>query len=225
MLLDVTYLSFIAFSVICGLIFTKRASHQCYKIFLIVLILTTLNETGSFVVKYLVSIHKIDLVVNTHPNYNVFFYMRFPLMGMIFQSIFTRKNKLVYYFINSFYVITILMFFVCYNLYDGINKIHTVYYITGGVFVIINCLLLFYQSINNEEIVSPFEFPFFLSAVALFLLFLGVLPFMGMINFLAKYNASLFENQVIIIKSLNVVFYSLISFDYYQQWKRMKSAY
>ena len=210
MLLDIIYLSFIAFSVICGLIFTKRASHKCYKIFLIVLILTTLNETGSFVVKFLAYSHKIDLVVNTHPNYNVFFYLRFTLLGMIFQSIFTRKNKLVYYSIQLFYIVTIVMFFVCYNLYDGIRKIHTVYYITGGAFVIINCLLLFYQSVNNDEVVSPFEFPFFLSAVALFLLFLGILPFMGMINFLAKYNASLFENQQIIIKCLNVVFYSLI---------------
>ncbi len=225
MLLDIIYLSFIAFSVICGLIFTKRASHKCYKIFLIVLILTTLNETGSYVVKYLASIHKINIKVNTLPNYNIFFYLRFILLALIFQSIFTRKNKLIYYCINLFYVISIVMFFVCYNLYDGIKKIHTVYYITGGVFVIVNCLLLFYQSVNNEEEVSPFEFPFFLSAVALFLLFLGILPFMGMINFLTKYNARLFENQQIIIKCLNVVFYSLISLDYYKQWKRMKSAY
>ncbi len=225
MILDVIYLSFIALSMICGLIFTKRASHRCYKIFLIILVLTTLNETGSFVVKYLANIHKINLIVNTHPNYNVYFYIRFILLGMIFQSIFTRKNKLIYYFINLFYVTTIVMFFFCYNLYSGINKIHTAYYMTGGVFVIINCLLLFYESINNDEVVSPFEFPFFLSAVALFLLFLGILPFMGMINFLAKYNASLFENQQIIIKCLNVVFYSLISVDYYLQWKRMKLLY
>ena len=163
----------------------------------------------------------------TYVFYNIYYYFRFPMLGLIFQTILAKRNKPAVYFITGFYFISLLLFFIFYDLYGGLFKqVHTSYLLIGGVFVIINCLLLFYQSVKEEELMGPFSFPFFLCSVALFLYFLGILPFFGVINILVKknyYTASF--NPSLISRSLSIIIYSLISIDYFLQWKRMKSSY
>jgi hypothetical protein len=86
-------------------------------------------------------------------------------------------------------------------------------------------MLLFYKSVKNEEIIKPLAFPFFICSVALFLYFLGILPFFGIINLLTMKYSGLAENPGLVAKSLSIFIYSFISVDYYLQWKRMKSSY
>ena len=216
-MLDYIYLSFIAACIICGLVFTKRSSHIAYKLFLFFLIVTFANETVCY---YL----KIKNTIHTNFLYNIYYYFRFTFLGIIFYSL-LYKNRAAIIFIRAFWLLSVFLFFIFYQLYHGIfNQLHTRYLMLGGIFVIINCLLLFYQSVKDERVISPFEFPFFICATALFLYFLGILPFFGVINLLVKKYPSLATSPAIVAKSLSIVFYSLISFDYFLQWKRTTSS-
>ncbi|MEO6669393.1 MAG: hypothetical protein ABIN36_07945 [Ferruginibacter sp.] len=158
--------------------------------------------------------------------YNIYYYFRFPFLALVFQTILSKKNPFVDYFIKLFYIISIPLFFICFYLYHGLYKqLHTIYLLIGGVFVIINCLLLFYESIKNDEIINPFAFPFFISTMALFLYFLVILPFFGVINFLVASKTIMARDPALVAKVMSTIFYSLISVDYYLQWKRTKSQY
>jgi hypothetical protein len=205
-------------SVVCGLIFTKKSSHIAYKLFLVILTITFFNELTCYFLK--------QRQIPTALFYNIFFYIRFPFLGQIFLTIFSKRIKSFHYFTKSFYLISLILFFVCFHLYNGLNyQIHTIYFLTGSVFIIINCLFLFYESVKDEEIINPVDFPFFLISMGFFIFYLALSPFFGILNFLLKTNVVLLQNQFIIIKSLNVILYSLISFDYFLQWKRTKQLY
>lgn len=213
-MLDFIYLTCIALSVICGLIFTKKLSHIAYKLFIVFLAVTLFNEVFCYFMK---------MYMDTQVFYNIYYYFRFPYLAFIFHTVFTKKKKYIHYFTWSFYIASIVLFFVCMNLYHGISgQLHTLYLAVGGTFVIINCLLLFYESVKSEEIIKPFAYPFFLCSMALFLYFLGILPFFGIINFLTAKGGN-YLNPTLIARLLSIVIYSLISVDYYLQWKRMKS--
>jgi hypothetical protein len=148
-LLDFIYISFIGLSVLCGLLFTKKASHIAYKLFLFFLIITLGNEIICYFFKKSGFMHTLIF-------YNIYYYFRFTFLGVIYQCIFTKKDKAINYFINSFYVISVLLFFICWYLYNGIyDRMHTIYLLVGSVFVIINCMLLFYKSVKNEEVIKP----------------------------------------------------------------------
>lgn len=199
------------------MIFTKKSSHIAYKLFLFFLCVTFFNEVVCYFLKS--RMHTIIF-------YNIYYYFRFPFLAVVFQTIFSTKNKFINYFIKSFYFISVILFFTCYYLYNGLYKqVHTIYLLIGGVFVIINCLLLFYQSVKDEEIISPFAFPFFICSMALFFYFLVILPFFGIINFLARSETLFSKNPSLVAKIISTIFYSLISIDYYLQWKRMRSQY
>ncbi len=211
-MLDFIYISLIGLSIICGLVFTKRSSHIAYKILLVFLIVTFCNE----VMCYFLKSHLPTFIF-----YNIYYYFRFPVIGLIFHKIFGKKTKSINLFINTFYIISVPFFFLCIYLYKGLNKeLHNIYLLTGILFVIINCLIFFYRSLRSEEIINPFDFTFFITTVGLFLYFLGCLPFLGTFNFMLKHYPSIIANRIIITKSLSIMLYSLISIDYYLQWKK-----
>lgn len=201
---------------ICGLLFTKKASHSSYKWMLLLLIVTFCNELFCYLLK-------INTRYHTYIFYNLYWYFRFPLLGLIFSKAIGNTNKSLHFFIKGFYLLSVILFIVCYNLYDGLFKqLHTLYLIAGSVFVITNCMILFYQSVKNDEILNPFSFPIFISAIAFFIYFLGIMPFFGIINILVKKYLAFANNPSIVARSLSIFLYSLISIDYFLQWKRTK---
>src|SRR4051794_21615749 len=100
-MMDIIYMSFIGLSVLCGLIFLKKSSHIAYKLLLIFLIVTLSNEITCFFVK-----QNHD---QTQVYYNIYYYFRFPFIGLAFHTIFFNKNKFISYFIISFYLLSILL--------------------------------------------------------------------------------------------------------------------
>jgi hypothetical protein len=56
----------------------------------------------------------------------------------------------------------------------------------------------------------------------LFFYFLGVIPFLGIINFLVKTDLILAAHQLIIAKTLSILLYSFIAIDYIIQWKQAR---
>lgn len=201
---------------LCGFIFVRKQSHIAYKLLLLLLVVTLANETMCYFFKNTGFMHTIVF-------YNLYWYFRFPLLGLIFFKIFGNKNKAIDYFIKGFWILSIIFFIICWYLYKGLfEQMHTLYLAAGGVFVIINCLLLFYQSLKNDDVIRPIEFPFFISAVAFFLYFLGILPFFGIANLLTLKYPVLADNPSIIARSLSLFIYSFFAFDFFVQWKIMK---
>src|SRR5581483_1698659 len=195
-MLDYVYISFIALSLCCGLVCTRRSSHSSYKLLLIFLFVTLFNEAFCYVLKH----HK----QNTHFYYNLYYYFRFPFLGYIFQRLYSG-NKTITIVIKTFYILTIPLFLLCLYLYHGITKLHSIYLVGGGLFIVVLCLLHFYNLLKKDDIHNPFKAPFFWIATGLFFYFLGVIPFLGIINFLVKTDLILAAHQLIIAKTLSIL--------------------
>lgn len=215
-MLDFIYIAVIALSLLCGLIFIKRSSHISYKLLLLFLLVTLFNEIFCYFLK--------KQRTNTHFYYNIYYYFRFPFLGFVFYRLLSSK-KIVTIFIRIFWGLTGVLFFVCLYLYNGMNKLHTIYLLSGGLFVLMLCLFNFYFLLKDEDIVNPFKTRFFWISTGLFLYFLGILPFLGVINLLIKQDIIFANHQLIITKSLSIFLYSLIATDYFIQWKQMRPGY
>lgn len=214
-MIDFIYISFIGLSIIVGLIFTRKSSQLSYKLLVGFLIITFCNEVLCYILK--------QNRINTHLFYNIYYYFRFPFLGLVFYKLLTEQ-KIIANFIQFFWIISILLFFVCIYLY-GIRKLHTIYLLSGGVFILLLCLSRFLTLLKNEEVTNPLRSPFFWISTGLFFYFLGVLPFLGVINFLVKQDIIFAGNQLVITKILSIFLYSLIALDYFIQWKQAKLEY
>jgi hypothetical protein len=215
-MIDYVYISFIAIALCIGLICTNRSSHISYKLLNIFLAVTLCNEVLCFILK--------KQYINTHLNYNIYYYFRFPFLGFIYYKL-HPSYKIVPSLVKFFLALTVILFLLSLYLYNGITKLHTIYLLAGGIFVILLSLLHFYILLKNEDAINPFQARFFWVATGLFFYFLGILPFLGILNFLVKKDLIFASHQLIIAKLLSVLLYSLIMIDYLIQWKQMKLKY
>jgi hypothetical protein len=214
--LDIIYISLIGVSFAAGLMLTKKSSLLSYKLFLGFLGITFINELTCFFLK--------GSGVSTYPLYNIYYYFRFPFLGLVFQQLFAGKKRQVL-FINAFYILSIILLGYNLYLYGGIKKLHTIYVLTGGIFILILCLMHFYNILDKEKTGNPLQFLFFWIATGFFFFFLSVLPFIGVLNFLAKKFSVFSAQQLVLVKALCLLLYSFVIIDYYLQWKKMKSPY
>lgn len=214
-MLDYIYIAFIGFSFIVSIVFTKKASHIAYKLLSFFLAVTFCNEVICYLLK--------KEGISTYVYYNFYYYFRFPFLGFIFQKVFNTQKKLRN-FIYGFYVISVIMLLVNLSLYDGFSKLHITYLLLGGVFIIILCLMHFFFLLHERDS-NPFQSMFFWVSTAFFFYFLGVLPILGVVNFLVKNQIIFASQQFIITKSLSILLYSLIAIDYIIQWKQTRLKY
>ena len=216
MILDIIYISIILFSLIIGLIFTKKSSQFSYKLLLIFLTVTFLNESVCFYIK-------TKQLGSTYIFYNFYYYMRFPILGYMF----------LLFFENRFHIILVYLFWLLsaglgyYNFFYlyGLNRLHSNYLLAGGIFTIILCLTHFYNILKKSRRENPITAPFFGVAVGLFFFFLGMLPFFGIINLLLKKDIIFVSEYLVLIKALSIFLYSLIGLDFFIQWKQLKSEH
>ena len=216
MILDITYISIILFSLITGLIFTKKSSQFSYKFLLIFLTLTFFNESACLYIK-------TRQLGSTYIFYNFYYYFRFPILGYMFLLLFENKFQkiLVYFFLLLTAVLGCFNFFYWY----GLNRLHSSYLLIGGIFTIILCLIHFYNILKKTKRENPLTAPFFGVAVGLFFFFLGILPFFGIINLLLKKDIIFVSEYLVLIKALSIFLYSLIGLDFFIQWKQLKSEH
>jgi len=103
--------------------------------------------------------------------------------------------------------------------------LHSNYQLSGGLFVIILCLIHFYNILKKSKNENPLTTAFFWTAAGLFFYFLGILPFYGIINVLLN-KAMIFAGEyLMLIKSLSIFLYTLIGIDFYIQWIHLRSKY
>ena len=215
-MLDIIYISFIALSALTGLLLWNPSTPAPYKLLTVFLMITFLNESTCFILK--------KEGIRTHILYNTYYYIRFPLIGWMYYKL-VYRNQFFSLFIRAFLTLSIGLFFLCLYLYDGFTKLHTVYLLAGGIFTIALCLMYLLSLLRNDEIINPFVTPFFWISTGFFFFFLGVLPYLGMINFLVKNYAIFAEQPLILVKLLSILLYSLISIDFLVQWKQTKFKY
>lgn len=210
-MLSYLYIFFIGGAVLAGMLVSEKKLHRAYRLFTIFLLVTLLNEVLCYYVK-LAGYYTLWI-------YNLYYYFRVIFLAYIFQTLLPSGHWAIKYVIRPFYLVTLLLGITFYIKYDGIEKqLHGLYFMVGGVFIIANCLILFYESLKRTEGASAWSQPFLISSVALFIYFLGILPFIGLINFLIKNHSSLSHYGGMIAQGLSVLIYSLISLDYYKQW-------
>lgn len=213
MILDFGYIGFIFIAVISGLIFTKESTHFSYKILLRFLFITLLNETVCFYIKN-------KGLGSTYVFYNIYYYFRFMLLGYLFQQFFEQKIQKI--FISVFYVVS--LFFLIYNWskFGFTHSLHSNYMLVGGIFIIIICLLHFYNILKESKRSNPLSAPLFWTATAFLFYFLAVLPFFGIIKWLLKYDMIFVSHHLFLVKSLSILLYSFITIDFIIQWKILK---
>jgi len=211
-ILDIIYITLIFIAFFIGLILKKRSSQFAYKVLLLFLLVTFLNETICFFIK-------IKHLGSTYVFYNAYYYFRFPVLGWIYLSQFS--NKLQKSIIYIFFGISLLFFFRNSYLY-GFHELHSNYLLTGGFFAISLCLMFFYNILKNSKKKNPLTTAFFWVSTGLFFYFLGILPFFGVINLLLKKEIIFVTEYLVLIKSMSIFLYSLIIFDFYIQWKGSK---
>lgn len=212
-MMDYVYISFIAASLLIGLICTTRSSHISYKLLLIFLLVTLTNEITCFILK--------NNNISTYPLYNIYYYFRFPFLGLIFYKLYPT-DKSIPLIVKLFWGLSIILLFVFLHQYGGIKKLHVNYLITGGIFIILLALLYFYVLFKSEEVTNSFRTRFFWISAGFFFFFLGTIPFFSILRPLVKKYPAFASNQLIITKLLSILLYSLIAIDYYIQWKQKK---
>lgn len=216
MQIDLIYLCFILIATISGLIFIKKSSHFSYKLLVTFLIVTLINETGCFYIK---SNH----LGSTYLFYNFYYYFRFPIFGSMFLCLFqSRYQRFIVYL---FFIVSLIMFVLNVFYFYGLRRLHSNYLLSGGIFVVIFSLVHFYNILKNSKKYNPLTSPFFCTTIGLFFYFLGILPFFGIINLLLKKDIIFVSEYLVLIKSLSIFLYILISIDFYIQWKHSKSEF
>ncbi len=214
MIVDILYIGWILIAFICGLIFIKKTSQFSYKLLLVFLIVTFLNESMCFYIKN-------KHLGNTYIFYNFYYYFRFPIIGWMFLNVFFNKIQKV--IIYLFLLFSFVLFFVDNFYLYGFYSLHSNYQLLGGIFIIIISLIHFYNILKNTEKNNPLTTPFFWVATGFFFYFLCTLPFFGILNFLLKKDIIFVGAYLIIIKSFSILLYSSIGIDFYIQWKYQKS--
>ena len=216
MSLDIIYISFIFLSSLSGLIFVKKTSHFSYKLLIIFLIITGLNESVCLYIKN-------NNHGSTYVLYNFYYYFRFTIFGVMFFLL--SINKVEKKLILIFLLLSPLLFFLNTFYLYGLLLLHSNYQLLGGIMIIILCLFQFFKLIRNTKQSNPLTTPFFWTSTGLFFYFLCSLPFFGIINLLVKRDVIFVNDYLIIVKSLSIFLYSLIGIDFFVQWRFQKSEY
>ncbi len=213
MLLDILYIGLILIVFIIGLVFTKKSSQFSYKLLLLFLIVTFLNESICYYIKN--TLHGSNNIF-----YNCYYYFRFPIIGFMFLNLFSSKfqKRIIYLFL----IFSFLLFFINNFYLYGFYLLHSNYQAAGSIFVIALSLIHFYNILQNTNKKNPLITPFFWVATGFFFYFLCTLPFLGILNFLLKNEIVFVGQYLIIVKSLSLLLYSSIGIDFYIQWKYQK---
>lgn len=210
LVLDILTTLIVGIAFIAGLFWVKKSSPAFYKLFIFFLLITFLNETLCFYLK--------KTGYKTIVFYNLYYYFRFPFLIWIYCLMFKIQRYFCIYIL-----ITIALFVYCIIDFGIDQKIHTPFFIFGCASIIVAAITFFIIHLRKVEFEKPFEIPFFWITTGLFIFFLFISPFFGIINYLNKNALSFAKTGYYFIKIINFFLYSLFVIDFYFEWKRGKS--
>lgn len=217
MMPDNLYLAFMLISVIAGVFFVKKKTLVAYKLLLAFITISLLNESFCFYLK--------THGATTYLYYNLYYIIRFFTIGIIYTTLFSKYKK-IFYAIFFLWIIVSSTIYLIVAVENGLSSmIQGVYFNLTGIFIIITGFLYLFELYQQAGEKQIFSFPFVLTTIALIFYFSTLIPFIGIFNTLKKMQSDLLVYQPIVSKSLSIVFYSVISGDFYLQWKNMKLKY
>jgi hypothetical protein len=204
------YLYFITLSVAAGLLSLRNKLMLPLKLFIIFLCYTLANEVVALFIKG-----------SNHWLYNIYYYIRFPLLSLIYlQLLVTPVLKKI---IIGFLISLPLWFAISFYYIGGFYKLHTPTMLAGSVAVVYMSTSYLYELLRYPDEDSLFRKPFFWISTGLLFYFLGIVPYIGSINYLVKKHMDLAMRLYYIIYILNVVMYTLFVVAFISTWSRRKS--
>lgn len=214
MRIDFFYIGLIGLSFLIGLFTMWKAGQLSYTLLCVLLLITFINESVSFYIK-------LNGLGNTYIYYNIYYFIRFALIGLIYYFLF--KNKMQRGFVLFFFLVS--SFFLVHSFFylNYFTQLNTKYLLTGGVFTIVCCLILFTNILKKATKSNPLTQPFFFISTGFFFFFLGILPFYGIVNLLLRNNVIVTTQYLSLVKMMSIFLYLLITADFIVQWRIRKS--
>lgn len=177
------------------------------------LLITLLNEIYCY--------HLKKNMINTLVYYNIYNYYRFPFLSVIYFFA-SDKSKVTLVVLKIFISLSVFLFTFNLFTYKNFFKLHSNYFLFGGVSIIIFSLAYLYYLLKKNSLINPLTIPFFWVSTGFLIYFLGVIPSIGVLNILASKNYIIASDKLLVAKLLSIVLYSLLSFSFYFQWKQTK---
>jgi hypothetical protein len=213
-MLNYVYIGLIGLSFLIGLLTTWKSGQLSYQLLCLLLAITFINETLCFYIK-------LNKLGSTYIYYNIYYFLRFVLIGIIYNQLFEtkwQKKIIMIFFLLSFAFLVYSFFYLNY-----FTELNTNYLLTGGIFTILCCLILFTNILRKSKTSNPLKQRFFLASTGFFFFFLGILPFYGIVTLLLRKHVIVTTQYLVLVKVMSVFLYLLISAEFILQWKIRKS--
>lgn len=201
MTLPIIYISILAISFLCSLISFRLHYPFRLKLFSILLGVALLTEICA---NYLLSFFHLKSNLGI---YNVYVLIQDCIY--CFYFLLTVKNKIVKKIISIFIPIYIAYWGYTSFLIFGINVWNSYAIMIGDTFIISLCVVLFFEFITSENILSIKRNADFWIMVGSFIFFSSELPIVGMFNFMTnnyQLDALLLEQ---VLQILNILMYTI----------------
>lgn len=164
---------FITLAAFTGVSRFKRLS-QATKIIVVAWMLVFLTEAAGHITGYF-KIRNLWL-------YNIFFLLWFLSLSFAFQ--FALQNKAIRKAINVSYFLLPLLFIANIIFLQGNKNLQSLFFVTGGCFIIFLCMAYLMELYNSEETEKLQSYPFFWFSIGLLFYFSINVLFLGMYNLL-----------------------------------------
>ncbi|WP_341226185.1 hypothetical protein [uncultured Arcticibacterium sp.] len=97
-------------------------------------------------------------------------------------------------------------------------------FVLVAVFLIGWAVLYFYELLNSENVFNLLDVPHFWIVTGIALFHTGTFMVMGLVNYTYSIDPEMATNIYSINHILNIIYYSLIAYGFYIQWKSTKSS-
>ena len=191
----------------CSLIqFRLHPAHL--KIIAVLLVIDLLNELLATI--WFSFLRNSFHVKNNMIVYNSFVLIQFIAYALYFSRVIVFKwfKKICIVFLLLFPLLWIFSVCFVFGIYSWNSYIH----VAGSTFTIIGCCIFFYQLYTRDELVSLSRNTEFWIAAALFIFYTCNLPYTGMLNYLINNALNVAEDLAYVLRLLNIVMYTLITY-------------
>jgi hypothetical protein len=196
---DIYYIFFLA-GVICAFIaYRKNPRHLKYFAWFLLV---------TFVIDIAGGITARVYHARNHWIYNISISVEYEFLPFFY--LFIIRSRLVRLITRGYLLLFPLLILVNYGYY-GWNSYHTYTIITGSIFTVFLIVVYFKELLHAQQYINLFTEPVFWISVALLFYHVGVVPYIGMVNYLNTNYPAIASNYYYIVKVLNAVMYLLFT--------------
>jgi hypothetical protein len=198
------YFIVLSISFFCSLISFRLHYPFHLKLFSVFLGITVITEICAV---FLLGLFHLK---TNYPVYNSFMLVEYVLYAWYFSFIIESKKikKIVRYFIFLMPEIWMATIFLAF----GMKRWDSYMVMFGDCFLIILCVINFYELFASEKLIDLKTSPEFWISVGTFVYSCCELPITGILNFLGENYASLVSQLENVLQILNIIMYSIFTY-------------